>query len=105
MLIKITKDGDVTLTQPAWAILIAMVFAFGGWMTKISLDVGQIHGVKSKVEQVERILIYNHLEVPPDTVSKADQWPDRSPFLPYSFALSASQAVATNRPGSVSGTP
>lgn len=96
---RFNKAGELTLTPASLAVMFAGVAGFGGWMTKMSYDVGGWESVAAKVSRVENILLYNHLTMPDGAIGT--RWPD--PSLPYSgfYALPA----ATARRESEYGTP
>lgn len=90
------KTGDFSLSPSAIACLVGGVFAFGAWMTKMQYDVSGWHEVGTEVTKIQRVLLYNHLSVPPDFMGT--QWPNEPlPFSPYWPALYSSQAVAARR--------
>lgn len=90
------KTGDFSMTPSAIATCITGVFLFGCWMTKMQYDVSGWESVGEKVKRIDKVLLFNHLTVPPEFVGT--QWPDApSPFSPYWPALSLAQGVAMRR--------
>jgi hypothetical protein len=89
------KTGDFSLAPGALACLIAGVFGFGGWMTKMQYDVSGWYDVAARVKNIERVLIYNRLDAP--DILGGPIWPDPSLPSPYWPALVSSQAVVTKR--------
>ena len=53
---KVDKNGNITLAPGAIAAAVAAASLFGGWMTKMTLDVGKVYDIEAKVTRIEQAL-------------------------------------------------
>jgi hypothetical protein len=91
---RVDKNGNITFAPAAIATIVVLAVGFGGWMTKMTIDVSQIYDVAERTKKMELSLAGAGI-----TKVQDPQWPQPDPSSPQQFSAlpSPSRVAVTKR--------